>query len=155
DHDSPEIKRRGFSCSAVKHGRGRGMAEWSDWGVDPRGSALLSGRSLALRTEVAMGGEATVQHGDRGELVSTMQSKLGDKGYGPQGVDGDFGDHTLAAVKAFQTDKGLQVDGVCGNQTWGALQGDFSLPPGRTEHGGGGGGSIELSVGLDGGRVDD
>jgi len=101
-----------------------------------------------------MSGEPTVEYGDNGESVSSMQSKLLDAGYDPQGVDGYFGDHTLAAVRAFQTDKGLQVDGVCGNQTWGALNGDMSVPPGTTHHGGGGG-PIVLSVRLDGGRVDD
>jgi hypothetical protein len=102
-----------------------------------------------------MSGEETVQYGDQGELVSSMQAKLVESGYDPQGMDGYFGDHTRAAVTAFQTDKGLQVDGVCGNQTWGALQGDFSVAPGQTHQGGGGGGPIVLSVGLDGGRVDD
>jgi hypothetical protein len=101
-----------------------------------------------------LSGEETIQHGDHGDLVSTMQSKLVDNGYDPQGVDGVFGDHTQAAVTAFQTDKGLQVDGVCGNQTWAALNGDFSVPPGQTHHGGGGGGPIELSVELSGGRVE-
>lgn len=103
-----------------------------------------------------MSGEDTVQYGDQGELVATMQSKLLETGHDPQGVDGIFGDHTLAAVRSFQTEKGLQVDGICGNQTWAALDGDLSVPPGTTHHGGGAGsGKIELSVSLDGGRVDD
>lgn len=34
---------------------------------------------------------------------------------------GSFGDPTTAAVKAFQSERGLRVDGVCGTQTWNAL----------------------------------
>jgi len=36
-------------------------------------------------------------------------------------VDGVFGPKTEAAVKAFQTDQGLVVDGIVGRNTWKAL----------------------------------
>jgi peptidoglycan hydrolase-like protein with peptidoglycan-binding domain len=51
-------------------------------------------------------------------------------------VDGDFGPATLKALRAFQKKAGIQVDGVCGNQTWAALRG-LSPPPstdGREPH---------------------
>ena len=38
------------------------------------------------------------------------------------GADGDFGTETQNAVKAFQTDKGLNVTGVCDKLTWEALE---------------------------------
>jgi peptidoglycan hydrolase-like protein with peptidoglycan-binding domain len=40
----------------------------------------------------------------------------------PQGVDGDFGDNTEKALKAFQQFKGLPVTGVVDEQTWEALE---------------------------------
>jgi peptidoglycan hydrolase-like protein with peptidoglycan-binding domain len=39
----------------------------------------------------------------------------------PLGVDGDFGDNTEKAVKAFQEFKNLPVTGVVDAQTWEAL----------------------------------
>ena len=38
------------------------------------------------------------------------------------GVDGDFGNETLEAVKQFQKDWGLTADGVVGEKTWAMLE---------------------------------
>ena len=40
----------------------------------------------------------------------------------PYGADGSFGAKTEAAVRAFQWDAGLGVDGICGPKTWAALE---------------------------------
>lgn len=58
-----------------------------------------------------------------GEEVKLLQQKLIEKGYscGASGVDGDFGQATYNAVISFQQANGLQVDGIVGNETWGAL----------------------------------
>lgn len=65
----------------------------------------------------------TLKRGSKGEYVSLLQAKLVNKGYdiGRYGVDGDFGSATLAAVKAFQRDNGLTVDGIVGKNTWAKL----------------------------------
>ena len=62
----------------------------------------------------------TVRKGSRGAAVKEMQEILLRKGYdlGKWGADGIFGNKTLAAVKAFQKEAGIQVDGICGPQTW-------------------------------------
>lgn len=52
--------------------------------------------------------------------VCWLQWELNDRGY-PLDVDGSFGNATLAALKAFQKDAGLKVDGYCGPATRGAL----------------------------------
>lgn len=66
----------------------------------------------------------TIRRGNYGELVKTCQTMLEGLGYdlGICGVDGDFGQATEKAVKAFQKDHGLKVDGIVGPKTWEALQ---------------------------------
>ncbi len=65
--------------------------------------------------------QPTLRKGNRGESVKQLQSKLRDRGY-TVAVDGIFGNKTLEAVKAYQADHGLTVDGVVGKKTWGALE---------------------------------
>ena len=69
------------------------------------------------------GTELTVR-GNRGQRVVQVQCMLTKRGYsvGSSGVDGEFGDATLAAVKQFQGAKGLEVDGEVGPNTWAALR---------------------------------
>ncbi|MYS26104.1 hypothetical protein GTW38_03955 [Streptomyces sp. SID7804] len=53
-----------------------------------------------------------------------VQCMLTKRGYsvGRAGVDGQFGEDTVAAVRLFQSDKGLDVDGDVGPKTWAALR---------------------------------
>ncbi len=69
-------------------------------------------------------GERILHYGCEGDDVRLMQEMLLTLGYdlGNYGTDGDFGDCTELAVKAFQTDVHLAVDGKCGPQTLAALQ---------------------------------
>ena len=59
----------------------------------------------------------------KGASVRALQVLLISKGYncGTYGADGDFGNATELAVKAFQKDSGLTVDGIAGKDTWSAL----------------------------------
>jgi len=74
----------------------------------------------------AGGGEITLQKGDSGPLVSALQQdllKVGQK-LPKWGADGDFGDETVAAVKAFQQSSGFtgrDLNGVAGPKTRAAL----------------------------------
>ena len=56
-------------------------------------------------------------------IVKKVQTVLKRKGYdvGPTGVDGKYGPRTEAAVRKFQTDNNLQVDGTVGPKTRNAL----------------------------------
>jgi hypothetical protein len=51
-----------------------------------------------------------------------VQTLLRGLGYDSGPVDGDYGPVTQRAVRRFQTDERLTVDGVVGPQTWSALQ---------------------------------
>ena len=57
-----------------------------------------------------------LRQGSKGEAVKQLQEKLITLGYscGPSGADGDFGAGTLQAVKRFQQDNKLFVDGQAG-----------------------------------------
>lgn len=64
-----------------------------------------------------------IQKGDEGAEVKQLQENLIKLGYscGSWGADGDFGNDTEKAVKKFQQDKGLEVDGVVGPLTQAAI----------------------------------
>ena len=57
-----------------------------------------------------------LQRGDKNSQVADMQRALTKLGY-PLSADGNFGSGTYAAVRAFQKQYGLKVDGIAGNQT--------------------------------------
>jgi peptidoglycan hydrolase-like protein with peptidoglycan-binding domain len=85
-----------------------------------------------FQVQVTTGGggntEPTLVEGDTGPAVIMLQTRLNVWGANLT-VDGDFGALTLAAVKAFQTEQKLTVDGVVGPQTWAALNQNPGPPP--------------------------
>ena len=66
----------------------------------------------------------TLRRGSTGPYVTLAQTELINKGYscGNKGADGIFGKDTESAVKRFQQDNGLTVDGVIGERTCAALE---------------------------------
>lgn len=61
--------------------------------------------------------QGSLKLGSTGEDVRTVQRKLKELGFYKGSVDGDFGEGTEAAVKAFQKQYGLTVDGKVGPNT--------------------------------------
>jgi len=57
-----------------------------------------------------------LKKGSKGEAVKKLQKLLKDHGCDPKGIDGDFGNNTLAALKKFQ-EKAF-VTGVADERTW-------------------------------------
>lgn len=82
------------------------------------GAGLVVDGIYGKKTEKAL---VNVRPGSRGNLTKLLQSLLYVNGYDVGEIDGIFGDKTEKAVRAFQKDKGLGVDGVAGKNTWKAL----------------------------------
>ena len=73
-------------------------------------------------------------YGERSNAVKDLQEKLIKLGYdvGKDGADGEFGLNTLAAVKKFQKDHNLVVDGEVGDMTRAALEAALKKSSGAT-----------------------
>ncbi|MFC9689358.1 penicillin-insensitive murein endopeptidase [Kribbella sp. NPDC056951] len=93
--------------------------------------AVRGGVLLVVAWLLLVGGSLTAQafpqaawptqsKGSRGADVEAIQQLLVHAGQ-TVAVDGDFGSGTDAAVRAFQTARGLGADGRVGPNTWGAL----------------------------------
>lgn len=76
----------------------------------------------------------TLRNGSSGSDVKKMQQTLVDAGYdvGSSGVDGIYGSATEAAVRKYQQDNGLVVDGIAGDQTLGKLYTPAAKPSTNT-----------------------
>lgn len=61
------------------------------------------------------------KQGSTGKQVEAIQRQLRLRGYDCGNADGKFGPRTDAAVRQFQMDHGLTVDGIVGPKTWAAL----------------------------------
>ena len=63
----------------------------------------------------------TLSRGASGNSVIGLQKglkKYATSATDPGPVDGDFGSKTEAAVRSYQQDRGVHVDGIVGDQTW-------------------------------------
>jgi len=79
----------------------------------------------ATFTEVIMQQLPVLKSGDKSGHVRTLQGllvarhyHLGTTGGAADGIDGDFGALTDAAVRDLQGKAGITVDGICGPSTW-------------------------------------
>lgn len=97
---------------------------WNRWGLMTKYFSY-DGVPDAQEPEL---GSRILKKGMSGEDVKAMQSALIALGYscGKYGADGDFGSGTEKAVRAFQKDQGLSVDGQFGPKSLEAL--DKAMP---------------------------
>lgn len=74
---------------------------------------------------------AILTNGARGTGVADLQRRLQGLGFSPGPVDGVYGPQTRAAVRAYQSSRGLSADGIYGPQTEGALAGEGAASGGE------------------------
>lgn len=68
-------------------------------------------------------GAIEYQTGARGDVVKRLQVVLNALGYKVGDADGIYGANTKAGVAKYQSDNGLQPDGIVGPKTWALLIG--------------------------------
>ena len=110
-----------FRRFAESHG---GLApSWWDWQeTSNRGwealGAGIDGPVFGYRPVVS---HPLLKRGSKGDMVVWAQQHLQAAGYPELPVTGLFGRQTKSAVRAFQSDQGLPVDGAIGTHTWRSL----------------------------------
>ena len=110
--------------------KGRTLAEIADAMLlyNKGGGKVLAGLVKRRKAEQQLflsGGSVqktypTLRMGSRGSDVVELQQFLIEKGYSLK-ADGLFGAKTLEAVRAYQADNGLAIDGIVGKNTWSSL----------------------------------
>lgn len=95
----------------------------------------IAAASLANIVTPVSYGEAQVlsKLGSRGKEVTAIQNALKERGLFDGEATGYYGTKTQTAVKRFQRQKGLDVDGIAGPQTLGALGITSGSVPSSTE----------------------
>lgn len=119
--------QKGVVKSKITDKNSSGKYKWTYWG-ELKGLDYDEGDETMTPDNPVMPPEEdgktnklpTLRKGDKGDTVKYLQTLLLDRGYSlpKYGADGDFGNETLKAVKAFQKDWGLAEDGVVGEKTW-------------------------------------
>ncbi|MBO7670735.1 MAG: peptidoglycan-binding protein [Oscillospiraceae bacterium] len=120
------VEMRGFAYDCVKRKVTDGP--WTRWGRLP--ATMLQYTDMPAPREYKLG-ERELRKGDTGPDVKGLQEALlllGGK-LPKYGADGDFGSETEAAVRAFQKQEGLAVDGVFDTAAFKALTAALNPEP--------------------------
>jgi peptidoglycan hydrolase-like protein with peptidoglycan-binding domain len=92
-----------------------GQDDKTPWKIE---AAFKKGAVTKPTEDLTVKQVSSVMHlGSKGPFVKELQNNLNTLGYGPLTVDGDFGDGTDKAVRAFQKAMKLKVDGWAGPGT--------------------------------------
>ncbi len=78
-------------------------------------------RAAAQATDPLLDGSRTLRRGSRGDDVRRLQELMAVFGFDPGPADGVFGAMTAAAVRGFQDDTGIEIDGLVGRATKAAI----------------------------------
>jgi hypothetical protein len=106
-------------CSSGVQIFGKVNKKWTHYAI-PAG--LYDGGDVPVPTPST--DKPTLRKGDSGPYVTLAQTELINRGYdlGSWGADGKYGSATERAVRQFQQDWDLKVDGIIGPVTWSYLE---------------------------------
>jgi hypothetical protein len=122
--DSLRTSKFSFLVVPVSGYSGFRIAEDSPVGNEPPG---LIGIQVKLKSSApvlsAISFPPILARGSTGSVVSALQNALkafrgANTPTDPGPIDGDFGPRTESAVRAYQSQQSITVDGIVGNQTW-------------------------------------
>ena len=116
----PYFEEMGYTPATVE---GCAYVYVTDPGVFTKGASADTGEEPAQAEEEAVS-YATLKKGSKGDDVLAMQQRLKELGFLKGKADGDFGNGTEKAVKAFQSKAGLKADGIAAEATLKALYAD-------------------------------
>lgn len=124
--DNPWTDNKGYGawkdCVIFQYSsRGRLPGYSKDLDLDKAYISADEWRAYAKGKVISPGTFPTLRKGDRNEYVKHWQMFLNLNGYGCGAADGIFGTKTDAAVRKWQKDHGLVVDGIIGSKTWASL----------------------------------
>ena len=105
--------------------------------VNADGSPTAAPTAAVVTTQAPQSGQVeasytTLKKGDKGTAVQNMVQELINQGYYTGTLTSTFSDAVEAAVKAFQTAKGMTADGVAGSATQHAIFGTVPVGTGNT-----------------------
>ena len=101
--------------------RAAAICVWKDLCNRKHGAKLDPSNSNFLDSCKKAAKKATIKKGASGTFVYLIEFVLAAKGFYFGAMDAEFGSGLYAAVKSFQKERGLTVDGVVGPDTWYAL----------------------------------
>ena len=117
-------------CSAGVQWGDTSDKAWTHYAI-PAGLYTAEEIAAAGKPDTSKPTESVVfnlRRGSKGADVTKLQTFLNSQGYDCGTADGIFGAKTEAAVRAFQADNGLAVDGIAGKATQEALYAAESVP---------------------------
>lgn len=90
-------------------------------GEGTRSALYAPGAQAFIPTPTPSPSASLLKKGDNGDAVKAMQERLRELGYYNGSVDGDFGGGTEEAVRLFQRQNDLDVDGIAAAMTFSVL----------------------------------